>query len=247
MLPRVVPVVLIERAAAIHSIGFGPGRYLGDPLNIARLLSNLGADELLVLDRTKGRRATALSSGLLERISRQVSCPVSYGGGLQDASDVRAAFRAGADKVVFRCDRRYPSELLLWASSEFGSQSVVGCINYRFREPTDAKKIDREVDSVAGLAAALSLGGVGEVLLQNVARVGSRAGLDTLSMTKVLDAIRVPVVLSGGAASARDIDAALRRGFSAVAVSTLFSLDAKTNAPLVSYFSEAAKRDLDWI
>ena len=247
MLPRIVPVLLIEHGAAIHSTSFGPGSYLGDPLNIARLFSNLGADELLVLDRTKGRKETALSSGLLERISRQVACPVSYGGGLRGVGEVRAAFRAGADKVVFRCERRYSSDLISWASSEFGSQSVVGCINYWFREPRSERRLNRELDYVVGLSSALSRAGVGEILLQNVARIGSRSGLDFCGPKRVLDSVQVPVVISGGASSAEDIDAALGFGYSAVAVSTLFSLDKTTDAPLVSYFSETARRSLGWI
>lgn len=247
MLPRLIPVLLIERSAAIHSVGFGPGRYLGDPLNIARLFSNLGADELLILDRTKSRSKTSLVSGLLERISRHVSCPVSYGGGIRNLSDVRAAFRAGVDKVVFRSDRRYSMGLISWTSSEFGSQSVVACVNYRLQLPMSSQQIDREVQSHARVAAALIQHGAGEVLFQNITRVGTRSGLDTIAMTQVLRSIRVPVVLSGGAASSQDIDDALNQGFAAIAVSTLFSLDSSTDAPLVSYFSQAEKRNFGWV
>lgn len=247
MFPRLIPLVLVENLRAVHTVRFGAGKYLGDPLNMSRLFSEFGADELVILDRSRSRGTTILEAGGLDRISREVSVPVSFGGGLRTESDIARAFKAGADKVVLRSDRPRSRRLVSWACSEFGSQAVAVCINFNPQSRSVRKKFVRTGAQVVEHAMQFAALGAGEILVQSVLRAGTKSGLETESMAEVRRSVRCPVVLSGGASSPQDITNAFREGFSGVAISTLFSLDEKSSAPLVSYFSERQRREFGWL
>jgi cyclase len=245
--PRLIPVILVENGRAVHTVRFRRGQYLGDPLNVSRILGGLGADEVMILDRSPRAGATMLANGGLARVSREVFVPVSFGGGLRTASDIAAAFRAGADKVILRADRPWSAGLVSWASSEFGSQAVATCINFRPAPwPLISDAVHR-VREVVSLALQFSELGAGEIILQSVLRAGTQKGLDTEAMVEVRESVTCPVVLSGGASSPEDIDNAFRQGFSGVAISTMFSLDQRSGTPLVSYFSDKEKREFHWL
>jgi len=247
MLPRLIPLILIENGRAVHTVRFGRGEYLGDPLNMARLFSGFGADELMILDRSQSSRANVLTSGGLARMSREVFAPISYGGGLRSQSDVALAFKSGADKVVFRSDRVESARLIPWACSEFGAQAVAVCINYGPIRSFFRGNSGSHPRKVVEQAVRFTEMGAGEVLVQNVSRVGTKVGLDTKAMTEVRESVTVPVVISGGASSPLDIDNAFREGFSGVAISTLFSLDHRSSSPLISYYSDEEKQEFNWL
>lgn len=247
MLPRLIPLVLVEKNRAVHTVRFGRGNYLGDPLNISRLYSGLGADELMVLDRSRSARQTLLATGGLKRIASEVSIPIAYGGGIQAQSDVARAFKAGADKIVVRSDRPNSESIVAWASSEYGSQAVVACINFRPKQHFLGKRYPSTVGEVVAQAIFLSDLGAGEILVQSVLKAGTRSGLDALSMVEVKKSVSRPIVLSGGASSLSEVASAFKQGFSGVAIATLFSLDPRSNTPFVSYVSDEDKARFGWL
>ena len=247
MLPRIIPLVLVENGRAIHTIRFGKSDYLGDPLNMSRLYSGFGADELMVLDRSTFATQTLLAKGGLGRIARASSIPVAYGGGLKSTTEVVRAFKAGVDKVVFQSEKVDSADLVAWASSEYGSQAVVVCVNYGTRNPFFGPRYVSSVEKVRERAIFFSKLGAGEILVQSVLRSGTRTGLDAEEMLVVKKSVSIPLVLSGGAGSYADVDIALKLGYSGVAISTLFSRDAKSLAPLVNYVSDEEKLKLGWL
>lgn len=245
MLPRIIPMILIEDGAGILTKIFRSRLYLGDPLNLATLYSRLGVDELVILDKTKDSQRTALFTGLLRRICGQVEIPISYGGGIGSLSDVSQAFDNGIDKLVFRVGGQ-AERFMEWSSQVYGSQSVVSCINYGYPSSPFSAPIFRSAEVPALTKRAIDSGS-GEILLQNVRRNGTRRGLDYLRFGTLANDTQVPVILSGGARSVEDITAAFRAGFSGVAAATIFSTDSVRDAPLVSYFADQEKEAQDWL
>lgn len=247
MLPRIMPLVLVENGRAVHTIRFGRGEYLGDPLNMSRLYSGFGADELIILDRSTFVAQTLLARGGLGRIARASSSPVAYGGGLKSTSEVARAFKAGVDKIVVQSEKPNSAALVAWASSEYGSQAVVVCINYGPRNKLLGPHYVSSIEGVRERAISFSKLGAGEIMVQSVLRSGMRTGLDAEGLLDVKRAVSIPLVLSGGAGSYSDVDSAFKFGYAGVAISTLFSRDAKSRAPLVSYVSDEEKLRLGWL
>lgn len=242
MLPRVIPVIVVEEGRAIHTVSFRYNLYLGDPINIARIFSELCADEIVVLDRSK--KETFLESGNLERLSRQINVPLSYGGGLHSQRSVSAAFSAGVDRVVFRGDCDECVGLVSWTVNEFGSQSVSACVNLNNAKQRRFFRKNPGVDAQVALARSLISQGVGELLIQDVEVSGVGRGPNFDSLGFIGRLFSVPVVLSGGISSLNDINWAFHLGFSGVAVSSMFSRATSSGAPLVSYISEEERAGL---
>lgn len=242
MLPRVIPVILVEDGRAIHTVSFRYNLYLGDPINIARIFSDLAADEIVVLDRS--RKETFLEAGNIEHLSRQINVPLSYGGGLHSRKSVTAAFSAGADRVVFRATCHECADLVPWTVAQFGSQSVTVCFN--LNEPTKHRFLRKSPglnDSIE-LAHNFVSQGAGELLFQDVKRSGKQEGPDFDSLGFLGSLFSTSVILSGGVYSITDIRKAVQFGFSGVAVSSKFSREASSGSPLVSYLSEEERKQL---
>lgn len=247
MLPRAITTITVDAGRATFSYRFRPRLYLGDPINIARLYSRMGSDEVLVLDRSPKLFSGESGPSYLEGICRQVSVPVSYGGGLKTFDDVVWAFRAGVDRVVFKDSSKYALDLIEKASQVYGRQAVVGVVNYDVRPwPKLARPRDNS-ESLAGRIRDLTVAGVGEIFLQSVHRSGTRSGLDTDRVKSLPALSKIPISISGGARDLTDFDVAFKAGFSAVAASSIFALDSSGKTPLIGYLPEEDRRRMGWL
>jgi cyclase len=200
----------------------------GDPVALARLYEERGADEIVFLDITatiEGRRAMR---DVVRAVAAELTIPFAVGGGVSTAEDVRDLLRAGCDKVSLNSAAVRDPSVLERAAAEFGSQCIVVAIDARRREAggfevvVDGGRTPTGRDAVAWASEATQRG-AGEILLTSIDRDGTKSGFDLELTRAVRDAVEVPVIASGGAGSIADFaDVFERAGADAALAASLF-------------------------
>jgi cyclase len=207
---RIVPCLDIRAGRVVKGVRFVELADAGDPVELARLYEERGADELVFLDITatiEGRRAM---QEVVRAVAAELTIPFTVGGGVRNAGDVRDLLRAGCDKVALNSAAVRDRGVLRTAAALFGSQCLVIAIDAR-RDPEcdrwevviDGGRAPTGLDAVRWAAEAAEAG-AGEILLTSIDRDGTKAGFDLALTRAVRAAVSVPVIASGGAGSSGD-------------------------------------------
>jgi cyclase len=225
---RIVPCLDIKLGRVVKGVRFVDLTDAGDPVALARLYEDRGADEIVFLDITatiEGRRAMR---DVVRAVAAELTIPFAVGGGVSTAQDVRDLLRAGCDKVSLNSAAVRDPSVLDRAAAEFGSQCIVLAIDARRREAggfevvVDGGRTPTDRDAV-GWAAEAAHRGAGEILLTSIDRDGTKSGFDLELTRAVRDAVDVPVIASGGAGSIADFaDVFERAGADAALAASLF-------------------------
>ena len=220
---RVIPCLDVTAGRVVKGTRFVDLVDEGDPAVFAARYDTEGADEVALLDigaAPEGRR-TLLE--VVRRVSRRLTVPLTVGGGVRSVADMRAVLRAGADKVTMNTAAVRDPTLVADCARRFGRQAVVVAIDARRIEPRGPAargawdvvvrggRDATGIDAVAWARRAAALG-AGELLVTSIDRDGTQGGYDLALLRAVSDAVRVPVVASGGAAGPDDLVAAVRDG-----------------------------------
>ena len=239
--PRVIPVLLLAGDGLVKTVRFREPRYLGDPVNIVRLFNDKEADELVFLDITATREGRGPRFGLVEKIATECFMPLCYGGGVRNVSDVRTLFSTGVEKVSIGTRAIDAPELLGAAAAEFGSQSVIACLDVkrdllgRHRVYLRGGRAKTGLDPVEAARLAEEAG-AGELILHSIDRDGTGAGYDLALVKRVTEAVSVPVVACGGAGKLEDLGRVVAEGgASAAAAGSLFVFHGPHRAVLINY------------
>jgi cyclase len=226
---RIVPCLDIKGGRVVKGVRFVELADAGDPVELARLYEERGADELVFLDITatiEGRRAMR---DVVRAVAAELTIPFAVGGGVSTVADVRDLLRAGCDKVSLNSAAVRDPSILARAADEFGSQCVVVAIDAR-RSPAgdgwdllvDGGRTPTGREAVAWAREASDLG-AGEILLTSIDRDGTKSGFDVDLTRAVREAVRVPVIASGGAGAAADFaDVFEQAGADAALAASLF-------------------------
>jgi len=193
----------------VKGVNFAGLRDVGDPVELAAVYSDAGADELVFLDvtATLERRPTLIE--LVRRVAERIAIPFTVGGGVRSVDDATALLEAGADKVAVNSAALARPGLLTELAERLGTQAVVVAIDAtrgRVRSRAGTAETGRSAVDWAREAARR---GAGEVLLTSIDADGTRSGYDLELTREVADAVPVPVIASGGAGSARHVADAL--------------------------------------
>ena len=207
---RIIPCLDVDGGRVVKGIRFEGLRDAGDPVELAARYEREGADEIVFLDITASheRRDTILD--VVAKTAETVFIPLTVGGGVRSASDVRTLLRAGADKVAINTAAVRRPEVVREAADEFGSQALVVAVDARRREPAQAEapvswevvveggRVPTSWEARAWTERACSLG-AGEILLTSMDSDGTTDGYDLELTSSVASSVPVPVIASGGA------------------------------------------------
>ena len=215
---RIIACLDVNGGRVVKGVQFENLRDAGDPAELAKAHSDSGADEIVLLDisATHERRTTLLET--VRRTARQLFIPFTVGGGIGSLADASAVFSAGADKVSINSAALADPSLITRIAERFGSQAVVVAIDAkragsvacwqafirggRTASGRDAVEWAREAESR----------GAGEILLTSMDRDGTASGFDCELTRAIADSVRIPVIASGGAGSARHFVDVFRTG-----------------------------------
>ncbi|MCB0077141.1 MAG: imidazole glycerol phosphate synthase subunit HisF [Anaerolineales bacterium] len=200
---RIIPCLDIHDGRVVKGVKFKALRDAGDPVTLAAYYNAQRADELIFLDIGASYRSQALLIEVVEAISRQVFIPLTVGGGIRTIDDMRKALQAGADKVATCTAAIQRPALLSEGAERFGSQCIVLSIDAKqagdsWVACTHGGRQATELDAIEWAMAAERLG-AGEILLNSIDRDGTRDGYDLELTRRVSEAVRIPVIASGGA------------------------------------------------
>lgn len=214
---RIVPCLDVRDGRVVKGVQFVGLRDAGDPVECAARYSAGGADEICFLDITASHEARRTLFDVVERTAGAVMVPLTVGGGVRSKADVRDLLNAGADKVSINTAAISQPSLVEEAASAWGSQAIVVAIDARrsgsarWEVHTHGGRRSTGLDAVEWARKVADLG-AGEILLTSMDRDGTRDGYDLELTRAVADAVRVPVIASGGVGSPEHILAGLTIG-----------------------------------
>lgn len=225
---RVIPCLDVAGGRVVKGVNFVDLTDEGDPVELAARYAAQGADEICFLDISASPQQRATTLEVVRRTAAEVFVPLTVGGGIRSPDDMKAALRAGADKVGVNTAAVADPALLSACARRFGRQCVVLAIDAR-RRPQGGFEVvvmgGREptgLDAVAWARRGVELG-AGEILLTSMDRDGTKAGFDLDLTRAVSEAVDVPVIASGGAGSPRHFaEAVTEGGAAAVLAASLF-------------------------
>jgi len=215
---RIIPCLDIAGGRVVKGVKFVELRDAGDPVEAARAYEAQGADELTFLDITASHEARDTIEHVVRAVAEQVFMPLTVGGGIRSAADVRRMLLAGADKASVNTAAIQNPALLDEASAQYGSQCIVLAIDARRRADgrgwevfTHGGRRPTGLDAVAW-AAEGARRGAGEILLTSMDADGTKNGYDLALTRAVSEAVGVPVIASGGAGTLQHLVEAVTDG-----------------------------------
>jgi len=200
---RIIPCLDIKNGRTVKGVNFVNLRDAGDPVELAKIYSETGADELVFLDisATEERRKTL--ANLVLEVAEAINIPFTVGGGISSVEDVAVLLKNGADKISVNSSAVKNPQLINDLAAKFGSQCIVVAI--------DAKQIDGEwiVHLVGGKepttlnlfdwAQEVEKRGAGEILFTSMNNDGTKNGFANEALAKLSNMLNIPIIASGGA------------------------------------------------
>jgi imidazole glycerol-phosphate synthase subunit HisF len=226
---RVIPCLDVDGGRVVKGVRFKDLRDAGDPAALAAAYDREGADEIVFLDITASSDARKILLEAVERTADQIFIPLAVGGGVRSVHDMAELLTHGADKVSINTAALDDPELITRCAEVFGSQCVVLAIDARKRRDAEGWEVfshggrrSTGRDAVAWASDGERLG-AGEILLTSMDFDGTHAGYDLELLRAVSSAVRLPVIASGGAGSARHMfDAVTEGGADAALAASVF-------------------------
>jgi len=225
---RIIPCLDVADGRVVKGVNFVNLVDAGDPVAAARAYDAAGADELCFLDimATEDNRATM--HDLVTRTAEQCFMPLTVGGGVRTAEDVRKLLLSGADKVSFNSAAVARPDVVSEAADRFGSQCIVVAIDARTVAPgrwaifTHGGRRETGIDAV-DFARLMAARGAGEILLTSMDRDGTRQGFNIPLTRAIADAVDIPVIASGGVGTLDHLVEGVTQGHaSAVLAASIF-------------------------
>ena len=209
---RIIPCLDVDKGRVVKGVNFLDIRDAGDPVELASLYNQQGADEIVFLDITASSDSRETLYEVVSRTAEEIFIPFTVGGGIRSVEDARQILRLGADKVSLNTAAVMRPDLISEIANEFGNQCVVVAIDAR---RSDATSCGFEVFTHGGReGTGLSLlewayeaveKGAGEILLTSMDKDGTKDGFDIEMLKAVGKKISVPLIASGGAGSSKDM------------------------------------------
>jgi len=218
-----LPCLDVKSGRVVKGVNFVDLKDAGDPVELAQVYNQAGADELVFLDITATHEDRNIILDVVYRTAEQVFIPLTVGGGIRNLETIRELLRAGADKVSMNSSAVKDPDLINRASDRFGNQCIVVAIDARRRRSIDPNapvgwdvyvrggRENTGLDVLTWVEEVVRRG-AGEILLTSMDADGTQAGYDLELTRMVADRVEVPVIASGGAGNCDHIHQALTEG-----------------------------------
>lgn len=200
---RIIPCLDVKDGRTVKGTNFVNLRDAGDAVELAKIYSERGADELVFLDITATNEKRRTLSELVRRVAAEINIPFTVGGGINTISDIEVLLSAGADKISINTSAVKNPQILSDAAKNFGSQCVVLAIDAKRVENRwlvflNGGRVATELGAVEWAKKGVDLG-AGEILLTSMNADGTKQGFEIELTRFVSEAVNVPVIASGGA------------------------------------------------
>lgn len=217
---RILPCLDVKAGRVVKGVNFVNLQDAGDPVELARVYNEAGADELVFLDITATHEDRSIILDVVHRTAEQVFIPLTVGGGIQTLENIKNLLRAGADKISINSSAVRNPDFINSASDRFGKQCIVVAIDARKRQDVENPGWDvyvrggRENTGLDAIAWAKEVAqrGAGELLITSMDADGTQAGYDLELTRKIAQEVEIPVIASGGAGNTHHIYEALTEG-----------------------------------
>lgn len=242
---RIIPCLDVKDGRVVKGVNFVDLIDAGDPVEQARVYDAAGADELTFLDITASSDRRDILLDVVQRTAEQCFMPLTVGGGVRTADDVRKLLLAGADKVSLMTAAVKNPQVISELAEKFGSQCIVVAVDAKQVSPgkwevfTHGGRTPTGLDAVEYAQQAAALG-AGEILLTSMDRDGTREGFDIDLTRQIADSISVPVIASGGVGTLDHLVEGVRDGHAtAVLAASIFHFGDYTIAEAKAHMAAA--------
>ncbi len=260
---RIIPCLDIKEARVVKGVRFQGLRDAGDPVEVAQIYDQQGADELVFLDISASFEKRKILIDLVEKIAQKIFIPFTVGGGIRDLSDIRDLLNAGADKVSLNTAAVKCPDLVQYASRRFGSQCIVVAIDAKLQIANSISHIKTDttgdkpqaiskkwqvyinggrtptkLNAVEWARQAAGLG-AGEILLTSMDFDGTKDGYDLDLTRSVVEGVNIPVIASGGAGRPEHfLDVFSKAGADAALAASIFHYQELTIKQIKQYLAD---------
>ncbi len=200
---RIIPCLDVKDGQTVKGTNFVDLRQAGDPVELGKAYSNMGADELVYLDITASHEGRKTFTELVGRVAANINIPFTVGGGINELEDVDRMLSAGADKVSINSAALRRPEFVDEIASRFGSQVCVVAIDAKFTDGTwkcyvNGGRIETD-RNLFEWAKEVNERGAGEILFTSMNHDGVKTGYANEALAELSDLLSIPVIASGGA------------------------------------------------
>jgi cyclase len=240
-IPRVIPVLLLQKKGLVKTVKFKDPVYVGDYINAIRIFNEKEADELIFLDIDASKEYRGPFFETIKQFASECFMPVTYGGGITSCEEIRKILKLGIEKVAINTAAISNPSFIKEAVSNFGSSTIVVSIDVKKNilgkyQIYSNKKIANASANLDFHLKQMEQYGVGEILINAVDQDGMMKGMDIPLIKKISQSVTMPVVACGGAVNLSDIGSAIKDGkASAVAAGSMFVFHGKHKAVLITY------------
>lgn len=201
---RIIPCLDVNNGRVVKGTNFVNLKDAGDPVEVAKIYDEQGADEICFLDITASHENRDTIFDIVRKTAEVCFMPLTVGGGVSKIQHIRTLLLSGADKVAVNSAAVKDNDFVKYASDKYGSQCIVVAIdakknnaNNKWEVYTHGGRINTEIDVLQYAEKIVSLG-AGELLITSMDKDGTRSGFDNTLIKKITDIVNVPVIASGG-------------------------------------------------
>ena len=219
---RIIPCLDVREGRTVKGTNFVGLRDAGNPVELAARYCAEGADELVLLDITATNEGRKTLAELVRQVAAEINIPFTVGGGISAVDDIGALLDSGADKVSINTAAVNDPGVIARAAANFGSQCIVLAIDAKktadgWKVFLNGGRVATDIDTVEWAKRGVELG-AGEILLTSMNADGTKDGFEIGLTREISNAVRVPVIASGGAGAIEDFADVFVRGMADAAL-----------------------------
>ena len=238
---RVIPTLLISNKKLVKTINFKNPSYVGDPINAVKIFNEKEVDEVAIIDISATKNNKEPNYNFISDIAGEAFMPLSYGGGISNVKFAKNIIKCGVEKLIINHASQKDLEFIQDLKSELGSQSIVISVDIKknwfgsYKIYNYLEKRCLNVD-IIDFVSSIEKNGAGEILLNYLDKEGTFLGYDIEHCATITKKLNIPVILSGGCKSLKDIYKAIKIGnASAVAAGSFFIYQLPHRAVMINY------------